>query len=65
MRYHQHSNVETTFRMVKGKFGGRLRNEGNTAQKYEALGKILCHNLCCLIQSMFEFGSDPSFFPKA
>lgn len=63
--YHQRSNVETTFSMVKGKFGGRLRSKGNTAQTNEALCKILCHNICCLIQSMFEFGIEPSFIQSA
>ena len=47
--------------MVKGKFGGRLRSKGDVAQTNEALCKILCHNLCCLIQSMFEFGVEPNF----
>jgi transposase/predicted nucleic acid-binding Zn finger protein len=59
--YHQRSNVETTFSMVKGKFGGRLRSKGDVAQTNEALCKILCHNLCCLIQSMFESGVEPNF----
>jgi len=26
------------------------------------LCKILCHNICCLIQSIFEFGIDPTFW---
>ena len=59
--YHQRSNVETTFSMVKAKFGGRLRSKGDKAQENEALCKILCHNICCLIQSMFEFGIEPNF----
>jgi transposase len=59
--YHKRSNVETTFSMVKGKFGGSIRSKGNTAQTNEVLCKILCHNLCVLIQSMFEFGIEPRF----
>ena len=59
--YHKRSNSETTFSMVKAKFGGRLRSKGDTAQKNEALCKVLCHNICCLIQSMFEFGIEPTF----
>jgi hypothetical protein len=27
----------------------------------EVLAKFLCHNLCCVIQSMEEFGIDPTF----
>lgn len=59
--YHKRSNVETAFSMIKAKFGGKIRSKTETAQENEALCKVLCHNLCCLIQSMFEFGIDPSF----
>lgn len=59
--YHKRSNVETTFSMVKAKFGGHIRSKSDTAQVNEALCKILCHNLCCVIQSMFEFGIEPNF----
>ena len=60
-RYHKRSNVESTFSMVKGKFGGSIRSKGNVAQTNEVLCKILCHNLCVLVQSMFEFGIEPQF----
>jgi transposase len=59
--YHKRSNVESTFSMIKAKFGGHIRSKGETAQINEALCKILCHNICCLIQSMFEFGIEPTF----
>jgi len=59
--YHQRSNVESTFSMVKGKFGGSIRSKGKVAQTNEVLCKILCHNLCVLVQSMFEFGIEPRF----
>src|SRR5262249_6145248 len=49
--YHKRSNVETTFSMIKAKFGGALRSKTFTAQANEALCKVLAHNLCCLIQS--------------
>jgi hypothetical protein len=29
--------------------------------KNEVLCKILCHNLCCLIQAMHELGIKPDF----
>lgn len=60
--YHQRSNVETTFSMIKAKFGGNLRNRDRTAQINEALCKILAHNICVLIQSMFELGVKPEFW---
>ncbi|OLE54056.1 MAG: hypothetical protein AUG51_10140 [Acidobacteria bacterium 13_1_20CM_3_53_8] len=56
MHYHKRSNVETTFSMIKAKFGERLRSKTATAQKNEILCKVLCHNLCCLVQSMYELG---------
>ncbi len=56
--YHKRSNVETTFHMIKAKFGTRVRAKTFTAQVNEVLCKVLCHNLCCLVQSMFEFGID-------
>jgi transposase len=49
--YHKRSNVETTFHMIKSKFGIALRSKTRTAQINEALCKVLCHNICCLIQS--------------
>jgi transposase len=59
--YHRRSNVETTFSMIKAKFGERLRSKTETAQKNELLCKILAHNLCCVIQSMYELGIDVDF----
>ena len=65
MHYHKRSNVESTFSMIKAKFSGHIRSKGETAQINEALCKVLCHNICCLIQSMFEFGIEPNFITSA
>jgi transposase len=54
--YHKRSNVESTFSMVKAKFGDHLRSKTDTAMVNEALCKILGHNICCLIQSHYELG---------
>lgn len=59
--YHKRSNVETTFHMIKSKFGERLRSKTETAQVNEALTKVLAHNLCVVIQSMYELGVDATF----
>jgi transposase len=59
--YHKRSNVETVFSMIKAKFGERLRSKTRTAQINEVLCKVLCHNLCCVIQSMYELGLDVDF----
>jgi transposase len=59
--YHKRSNVETTFHMIKSKFGQRLRSKTMTAQINEALCKVLCHNLCVVIQSVHELGIETDF----
>ncbi len=54
--YHKRSNVETTFSMIKGKFGDALRSKSETGQVNEILLEVLCHNICVLIQEMHELG---------
>jgi transposase len=60
--YHKRSNVESTFSMIKRKFGDFLRSKGDTAMLNESLCKILCHNIVVLIHEMFELGIDPVFW---
>jgi len=60
--YHKRSNVETTFHMIKAKFGIALRSKTKPAQINEALCKVLCHNICIVIQSMYELGIEPTFW---
>jgi len=59
--YHKRSNVETTFHMIKAKFEERLRSKSQLAQTNELLLKVLCHNLCCVIQSINELGIKAEF----
>ena len=63
--YHKRSNVETTFQMIKAKFGERLRSKHETAQINEALTKVLAHNLCVVIQSTYELNITPEFCREA
>ena len=63
--YHKRSNVETTFSMIKAKFGDHLRSKTDVALVNEALRKILCHNLVCLVQSANEFGVATTFWKEA
>lgn len=62
--YHKRSNVESTFSMIKRKFGEGLRSRTETAQANEALLKVLCHNICCLVGAMYELGVEPDFVVK-
>lgn len=54
--YHKRSNAETVFHMIKTKFRDNLRSKTKTAQINELLCKVLCHNLCVVIQEMNELG---------
>ncbi len=61
--YHLRSNVESTFFMIKAKFGDFVRSKSKTAQANELLLKVLCHNLCVLNQEAFRLGFMPNFSP--
>ena len=61
MHYHKRSNVESTFNMLKRKFGDHLRSKNETSQNNEILAKCLAHNLCVLIQESLELGIELDF----
>ena len=60
--YHKRSNVESTFSMIKAKFGDHLRSKADVAMVNEVLCKIICHNICCLIQEAHELGITTEFW---
>jgi transposase len=60
--YHKRSNVETVFSMIKAKFGASVRAKTPIAQVNEVLCKVLFHNICVLIQSIYELGLEPTFW---
>ena len=62
--YHKRSNAESTFQMIKARFGERLRSKTERAQINEALITVLCHNICVVIQSMHELGIEADFIGK-
>jgi transposase len=62
--YHKRSNIESTFSMMKRKFGDSLRSKTDVAMVNETLCKVLCHNLVVLIHEMYELGIDPVFWNK-
>lgn len=39
--------------MIKQKFGGFVNSRNEIAQENEILCKILCHNICVLIQEIY------------
>ena len=59
--YHKRSNAETTIAMIKRKFGASVKSKTGTAQVNEVLCKVLCHNICVLIQSFYELGIEAEF----
>jgi transposase len=61
--YHQRSNIESTFSMLKAKFRDHVRSRTDAAMMNEVLCKFLCHNLCCVIQSQCELGIEATFWP--
>ncbi|MDD5111115.1 MAG: transposase [Candidatus Altiarchaeota archaeon] len=61
--YHQRSNVESAFNMIKAKFGDKLKSKNYKAQENEMLCKLIAHNICVLIQEMHELKIKPDFKP--
>lgn len=59
--YHKRSNVETTFSMIKSKFGDAVLSKSDTGMVNEALAKVLAHNICCVIGAIHELGIEPRF----
>ena len=60
--YHKRSNAETALSMVKMKFGAMVRAKTPVAQVNEVLCKILCHNICVLLESIYSLRLEPIFW---
>lgn len=58
--YFLRNNVEATFHSLKTKFGGQVRSKSPHGQVNEALCKVICHNICTLVHSIYELGIDPT-----
>lgn len=54
--YHQRSNVESTFNMIKAKFGDKVKSKNWIAQQNELLCKLIAHNIVVVIHEMYELG---------
>lgn len=59
--YHRRSNVESTFAMIKRKFGDTLKGKHDSTKYNEIMCKVVCHNLTILAECMIQFGIHPSF----
>ncbi len=62
--YHKRSNVESTFSMVKNKYGASVRSRTPVAQVNEVLLKFLCHNISVLIHASYELGMMDLLIPR-
>lgn len=56
--YHRRSNVESTFDMIKDKFGSSLFSKSTVGQVNEAICKVLCHNLVEVARA-YRYGRNP------
>ncbi|MEO8436422.1 MAG: transposase [Pyrinomonadaceae bacterium] len=62
--YHKRSNVETTFAMIKAKFGEQVRSKTWSAETNEVLCKFSV-TTSVAFQSMFELNVEPEFWAEA
>jgi hypothetical protein len=50
--------------MIKAKFRDHVRSKTPVAMVNEVLCKLICHNICVLIQEAHELGIDVRFLDK-
>lgn len=60
--YHQRSNAESVFSMLKRKYLPYVRSKSDTAQYNEILCKVVCHNASVLVNSIFELNVPVEFY---
>lgn len=60
-KYHLRSNAESGFQMIKQRFGDITNMINPTGQQNDIMCKILCHNLCVLVQELFLLNIDFDF----
>ena len=50
--------------LIKAKFLDHVLSKTDVAMMNEVLCKIVCHNICCLIQESHELGITAEFWSK-
>ena len=40
--------------MIKRRLGEHINSKNYTAQRNELMMKFICHNICCLIQAIYD-----------
>jgi len=60
-RYHKRSNIESTFSMIKRRFGNNVKCKKEISLDNEILAKVLAHNICVLVQEIFLNKIDVDF----
>jgi transposase len=63
-QYHKQALAESTFSAIKRNWGEAVRSRTDDAMKNEVLCKVLCHNICLVIESMFELGIEAAFWQE-
>jgi hypothetical protein len=58
------ANVESTFSMIKAKFRDHVRSKTPVAMVNEVLCKLVCHNICVVIQEAHKLGIEVDFVQK-
>lgn len=60
-RYHKRSNVESTFGMIKRKYGDFCRCKKPESQEVEILSRIVCHNAVVLAEALLSYDLKKGF----
>ena len=57
--------MESTFPAIKRKFGNAVRSKTDVSMVNEVPCKLLCYNICVLIQEQHELGIEAVFWPDS
>jgi len=63
--YHDRSNVETSFGIMKQQFGGNVNSRKPVAQYNELMCKAIAHNIARIVHAIHELEISPKFWSPA